>query len=51
MRGKIMEENSMVNLGQVWCAIQTFSGYAKTVKDDLLDRAKLYNKVDKIFRV
>lgn len=46
-----MEENSTVNLDQGWFVIQTYSGYEKKVKEDLLDRAQLYNMADKILRV
>ena len=46
-----MEENSTVNLDQGWFVIQTYSGYEKKVKEDLLDRAQLYNMAHKILRV
>lgn len=46
-----MDENSTVNLDQGWFVIQTYSGYEKKVKEDLLDRAQLYNMSDNILRV
>ena len=46
-----MDENSTVNLDQGWFVIQTYSGYEKKVKEDLLDRAQLYNMSENILRV
>ncbi|PCS00608.1 transcription termination/antitermination protein NusG [Lactococcus fujiensis] len=46
-----MDENATVNLDQGWFVIQTYSGYEKKVKEDLLDRAQLYNMSDNILRV
>ncbi|MDR0298662.1 MAG: transcription termination/antitermination protein NusG [Streptococcaceae bacterium] len=40
-----------INLDQGWFVVQTYSGYEKKVKEDLLERADTYNMVDKILRV
>lgn len=45
-----MDENS-INLDQGWFVVQTYSGYEKKVKEDLLERADTYNMADKILRV
>ncbi|MDR0198969.1 MAG: transcription termination/antitermination protein NusG [Streptococcaceae bacterium] len=41
----------MSNFDQGWFVIQTYSGYEKKVKEDLLERAETYNMADKILRV
>ncbi|MFC4652912.1 transcription termination/antitermination protein NusG [Lactococcus nasutitermitis] len=45
------ETTNTVNFDQGWFVIQTYSGYENKVKQDLLDRAELYNMADKILRV
>lgn len=46
-----MEENNLTSFDQGWFVIQTYSGYERKVKEDLLERAELYNMADKILRV
>ncbi|HEY0222237.1 transcription termination/antitermination protein NusG [Lactovum miscens] len=45
-----MDEQT-INLDQGWFVVQTYSGYEKKVKEDLLERADTYNMVDNILRV
>ena len=45
------EQEFTVNLDQGWFVIQTYAGYENKVKEDLLDRAKLYNMEENILRV
>lgn len=46
-----MEDNNSVSFDQGWFVIQTYAGYERKVKEDLLERAELYNMADKILRV
>ena len=46
-----MEDNNLVSFDQGWFVIQTYAGYERKVKEDLLERAELYNMADKILRV
>ncbi|HGI5494815.1 TPA: transcription termination/antitermination NusG family protein, partial [Streptococcus pyogenes] len=46
-----MDESTLTSFDQGWFVIQTYSGYEKKVKEDLLERAELYNMADKILRV
>lgn len=46
-----MDENNLTSFDQGWFVIQTYSGYERKVKEDLLERAELYNMSDKILRV
>ena len=46
-----MEDNNLVSFDQGWFVIQTYAGYKRKVKEDLLERAELYNMADKILRV
>ena len=46
-----MDESTLTSFDQGWFVIQTYSGYEKIVKEDLLERAELYNMADKILRV
>lgn len=44
-------DNNSINLDQGWFVVQTYSGYEKKVKEDLLERADTYDMADKILRV
>ena len=46
-----MSEETTVNLDQGWFVVQTYSGYENKVKEDLLERAELYNMSENILRV
>lgn len=43
--------NALSAFDQGWFVVQTYSGYEKKVKEDLLERADTYNMADKILRV
>lgn len=46
------EENTdLMSFDQGWFVVQTYSGYEKKVKEDLLERAETYDMTDKILRI
>ncbi|MFV0555584.1 MAG: transcription termination/antitermination protein NusG [Lactovum sp.] len=45
------EEVALSAFDQGWFVVQTYSGYEKKVKEDLLERADTYNMADKILRI
>lgn len=45
------ENGSLSAFDQGWFVVQTYSGYEKKVKEDLLERAETYDMADKILRV